>query len=137
VLQAFGWQNLRERDRDPRIVLYPSRAQLRLMACQSIVHGPNGLIWWGLRHAAPEAPVWDDLAAVTRELRTLDRELAGEHAELPVRIEYHDTGHSLDRGIEWIARWSKDGCSDCHQCRSESRSGHVDRAEITSVHRDI
>jgi hypothetical protein len=78
VLQAFAWENLRERDRNPRMVLYPTRAQLRFMACQSIVHGVNGLIWWGLRHTPPAAPIWDDLAAVTRELRTLDRELAGE-----------------------------------------------------------
>jgi len=25
VLQAFAWENLREKDRDPRMVLYPTR----------------------------------------------------------------------------------------------------------------
>lgn len=106
VLQAFAWENLREKNRDPRMVLYPTRAQLRFMAFQSIVHGANGLIWWGLHRTPTEAPVWDDLAAVTRELRTLDQELSGERVDLPVRIDYHDTGHSIDRGIEWIAKRS-------------------------------
>ncbi|MBI4891185.1 MAG: hypothetical protein HY821_11215 [Acidobacteria bacterium] len=109
VLQAFAWENLRDKGRDPAMVLYPTRDQLRFMACQSIVHGANGLLWWGLQFTPAAAPLWDDLAAVTRELRTLDRELVAPRAKLPLRIEYHDTGHSLDRGIEWIARRSASG----------------------------
>ncbi|MFN0167718.1 MAG: hypothetical protein ACKV22_14930 [Bryobacteraceae bacterium] len=109
VLQAFAWEKLREKDQDPKLVLYPTQAQLRFMACQSIVHGANGLLWWGLGYTPADAPFWSDLAAVTKDLRTLDRELAAAPTKLPLRLEYHDTGHSLDRGIEWIAKPSGSG----------------------------
>ena len=46
VLQGFAWEMLRDKDRDPAAVLYPTVAQLRFMAWQSVVHGVNGLIWW-------------------------------------------------------------------------------------------
>jgi hypothetical protein len=110
VLQAFAWESLREKDRDPRMVRYPTRAELRFMAFHSIVRGANGLIWWGLRYTPASAPLWDDLAALTRELRGLDAELAAPPLALPqARLEYHDTGHSLDRGLEWIAKPSRGG----------------------------
>jgi hypothetical protein len=104
VLQAFAWENLREKNRDPRMVLYPARQELRFMAFHSIVRGANGLIWWGLRFTPAGVPLWDDLAALTRELRGLDRELAAPALPVAARLEYHDTGHSLDRGIEWIVK---------------------------------
>jgi len=109
VLQAFAWENLREKDRDPKMVLYPTRAQMRFMAYQSIVHGASGILWWGLRYTPPEAPLWDDLSSIAREIRALSAELAVPPATLPLRLEYHDTGHSLDRGIEWCARPSRGG----------------------------
>jgi hypothetical protein len=42
-----------------------------------------------------------------RELRSLDADASG--AAGPGRLEYHDTGHSLDRGIEWVAKPSQGG----------------------------
>lgn len=100
VLQAFAWEMLRRepKDRDTKMVLYPNADQLLFMACQSIARGAQGLVWWGLQFTPVEVPLWDQLAAVTRLLRRLDLE---SPAKLPVEIEYHDTGHSLDRGIEW------------------------------------
>jgi hypothetical protein len=74
------------------------------MAFHSIVRGANGLIWWGLRFTPAGVPLWDDLAALTRELRGLDREHAAPALPVAARLEYHDTGHSLDRGIEWIVK---------------------------------
>jgi hypothetical protein len=109
ILQAFAWENLREKERDPKMVLYPTRAQLRFMALHSIVRGANGLIWWGLHTTPAAAPLWADLAAVTRELRALDAELAAPPLAVKPRLEYHDTGHSLDRGLEWIVKPSKNG----------------------------
>lgn len=105
VLQAFAWEMLRDiKDRDPKMVLYPTAGQLRFMACQSIVHGANGLVWWGLSYTPAEAPLWDNLASVTRLLATIREQLAAPRRAMPVQIEYRDTGHSLDRGIEWIAK---------------------------------
>jgi hypothetical protein len=109
VLQAFAWENLREKDRDPKMILYPTRAQLRFMQYQTIAHGANGLIYWGLTFTPAGHPFWDDLAAVTRELKSIAGALAARPVALPVKKEYHDTGHSLDRGIEWIAKPAADG----------------------------
>jgi hypothetical protein len=103
VLQGFAWEMLREKDRDPAMVLYPSVAQLRFMAWQSVVHGVNGLIWWGLNYT-PEGPLWDDLRTVTGELAHVRAALAAPPVKLPLKLTYHDTGHSLDRGVEWSAK---------------------------------
>lgn len=104
VLQAFAWENLRDKDRDPKMILFPTRAQLRFMQYQTIVHGANGIIYWGLSFTPAGHPFWDDLAAATRELKTVAESLAARPLPLAVQKAYHDTGHSLDRGIEWVAK---------------------------------
>lgn len=106
VLQGFAWEQLREKDKgqDPAMIVYPDASQLRFMAWQSIVHGVNGLIWWGLSYTPHAAPLWADLRAVAREIATVRDALSGRTRRLSLRLEYHDTGHSLDRGIEWIAK---------------------------------
>jgi hypothetical protein len=109
VLQAFAWEDLREKDGDPAMVLYPDRAQMKSMAYQAIVHGADGLLYWGLASNPPAAPVWNELRAVLGELAALKPELSAPPQKLPLGIEYHDTGHSLDRGIEWTARPSASG----------------------------
>jgi hypothetical protein len=104
VLQAFAWENLREKDRDPAMVLYPSRAALRFMAWQAIVHGANGILWWGLAYTPHESPLWSDLVAVVKEIRTHLAALSAAPRKLSMSLTYHDTGHSLDRGLEWMAK---------------------------------
>jgi hypothetical protein len=104
ALQGFAWEMLREKDRDPAMILYPTLSQLRFMAWQSIVHGVNGLIWWGLSHTPTDAPLWNDLKTVVRELAQVRDALAAPPVRLPLKLKYHDTGHSLDRGIEWLAK---------------------------------
>lgn len=104
VLQGFAWEMLREKDRDPAMVWFPTLAQSRFMAWQAIVHGVNGLIWWGLAYTPPEAPLWNDLKTVARELASVREALASPALKLPLKLTYHDTGHSLDRGIEWLAK---------------------------------
>lgn len=109
VLQAFAWENLREKDRDPRMVLYPTRAETRFMAWQSVVHGVNGILYWGLAHNPPDAPIWEDLRQLAAEFRLFQEELAAPAARLDLTLDYHDTGHSLDRGVEWIAKPGHEG----------------------------
>lgn len=106
VLQGFAWELLREKDRDPSMVLYPTAAQLRFMAWQSVVHGVNGIVWWGLSYTPYTAPLWGDLKTVVQELSQVRATLSTPRARLPITLNYHDTGHSLDRGIEWIAKRS-------------------------------
>jgi hypothetical protein len=109
VLQGFAWEMLRDKDRDPRHVLYPSLEETRFMAYQSIVHGVTGLIWWGLHKTPPESGLWEHIAATARELKHIALELAAAPQRIGWKIEYHDTGHSLDRGIEWIVKPSGAG----------------------------
>jgi hypothetical protein len=105
VLQAFAWEALRKQgDRDPNLIRYPTREELRFMAFQSVVHGATGLLFWGL-HTAPRASgFWGVLKGVVQELRDLESTLSSPNVKLDVKLEYHDTGHSLDRGIEWVAK---------------------------------
>lgn len=109
VLQGFAWEMLREKDRDPKMIRYPTLAETRFMALQAIVHGATGLLWWGLYRTPPECGLWESIAAVARELKELSQELAARPLRASVQIEYHDTGHSLDRGIEWVAKPSAKG----------------------------
>lgn len=104
VLQGFAWEQLREKDRNAKMILYPTLAETRFMAYQSIVHGSNGIVYWGLPYTPPEAPLWGHVKRVASELYQLRAELAARPAPLRLTRSYHDTGHSLDRGIEWIAK---------------------------------
>jgi hypothetical protein len=107
VLQAFAWEMLRKAgDRDARMILYPSAEELRFMACQSIIHGANGLVWWGLQSTPADSGLWPNLAGVARLIRGLEDLLVGPQFKAAVELDYHDTGHSLDRGLEWRA-WAK------------------------------
>jgi len=109
VLQAFAWENLREKDRDSKMILYPTRQQLRFMAWQAVVHGVNGLLWWGLSYTPPGAPLWNDLKSVTQELTQLKFCLSTRKSSFSPKLIYHDTGHSIDRGIECTTRADKEG----------------------------
>ena len=104
VLQGFAWEDLRGKDRDPAKVLYPTREQLRFMAWQSVIHGANGILWWGLAYLPPGASLWDDLKAVVGELSAVGAALAAPATRRRLRVMYRDTGHSLDRGVEWILK---------------------------------
>ena len=108
VLQAFAWEDLRDKDRDPAMVLYPDRAQIKSMAYQAIVHGANGLLSGDGQQSRPERPC-GTICAQSSRLAQLSAELAAPPLKPPLRIEYHDTGHSLDRGMEWTARPSGKG----------------------------
>jgi hypothetical protein len=109
VLQGFAWEMLREKDRDPKMIRYPTPAETRFMAYQAIVHGATGLLWWGLHRTPPESGLWNGIAATVGELKTIAAELAAPARKVALSVEYHDTGHSLDRGIEWIVKPSRTG----------------------------
>lgn len=108
VLQGFAWESI-QKEPDPKMMLYPTVAQARFMALQSVVHGANGILYWGL-HLGPEGnPAWQAARAVAAELKGLAGELAARPLERKLTLEYFDTGHSLDRGIAYTVRPSKDG----------------------------
>ena len=109
VLQAFAWENFRKQDRNPAMVLYPNRSQLRFMTYQAIAHGVNGVLYYGLSSTPADAGVWTDLKSVASELSQLKEELAAPTEQVRIWLQYHETGHSLDRGIESIMKPSRNG----------------------------
>lgn len=104
VLQAFAWEDLRDKQRDLSRVVYPTLDQLRFMAWQSVVHGVQGLLWWGLAYVPEGNRLWTDLQQVVRELASVRSALAAPSRRGGLKVRYFDTGHSLDRGIEWTVR---------------------------------
>jgi hypothetical protein len=108
VLQGFAWETIQKQP-DPKMILYPTLEQARFMAYQSIVHGANGILYWGLHLGPADNPAWEAARAVAAELKGLAAELAARPVDRKLMFEYFDTGHSLDRGIAYTVRPSKDG----------------------------
>jgi hypothetical protein len=79
------------------------------MAYQAIAHGANGILYWGL-HLGPENnPAWQAAKAVAEELRPIAAELAARPLPASLPLVYFETGHSLDRGIAYSLRPTRDG----------------------------
>ncbi|MBM3764891.1 MAG: hypothetical protein FJW32_05830 [Acidobacteria bacterium] len=108
VLQGFAWESI-QKQIDPKMLLYPTAAKARFMAYQSIVHGANGILYWGLHLGPPDNPAWQAAKSVAAELKTIAPELAARPLATKLTIDYIDTGHSLDRGIEYIVKPSGRG----------------------------
>lgn len=108
VLQGFAWESI-QKPPDPKMMLYPTVQQARFMAYQSIVHGANGILYWGL-HLGPENnPAWQAARAVAAELKQIAPELAARALPEKFALEYFETGHSLDRGVAYTLRPTRDG----------------------------
>lgn len=104
VLQGFAWETLQKQP-DPRMILYPTREQTRFMAYQAIAHGVNGIVYWGPHMGPPGNPAWQAVKETVRELKTIEAALAlPGQPQSGLEIEYFDTGHSLDKGLEYIVK---------------------------------
>ena len=105
VLQAFAWEMLRdEPERDPSKVLYPTFHESRFMAFQSIIKGANGILYWGSRHTPLDAPFRADWKRVIQEIKALAGPLAARRAPVGVQVDYYETGHSVDDGVQFLAK---------------------------------
>ncbi len=105
VLQGFSWEMLKpEAERDPSMILYPSYEESRFMAYNAIVHGANGIIYWGTNYTPQPSPFMDDLNKVTRELAEMQEVLAAPALDLNIIKEYHELMYSVDTGVEIMAK---------------------------------
>ncbi|MCC6153470.1 MAG: hypothetical protein IT367_06905 [Candidatus Hydrogenedentes bacterium] len=105
VLQGFAWEMLTdEKDRDPAKVLYPTFEQSRYMAWQSIVHGANGIVYWGSFYTPQPSDCWTGVTRTTREIADLGEVLAQRNSTPKIEFVYHELGRSVDKGVEWIAK---------------------------------
>ncbi len=108
VLQAFAWEDLiAEKDSvEKRVekVLYPSYAQSRFMAFQSLIRGANGIIYWGSHTMPQPSDAWTGIKRVTREVADVSAPLAQRNADVKIEIDYHEMGHSVDDGVQFLAK---------------------------------
>lgn len=145
VLQAFAWEMLvNESERREEKILYPSQAQSRFMAYSAIIHGANGLLWWGSHYTPQPSQAWNDLTTVTRELAQLKQVLASRTVPLELDIEYHEMGHSVDDGVQWIvkdlddARYLITGNADRYPCKATIAGlGDWKHCEVVNESREV
>jgi len=105
VLQGFAWEMLRKpADRDPKMILFPTRRQARFMAYDAIINGATGILYWGTAYTPQPSPFWNDLKVVVRELADFQTVLSAPSEHLTIQKEYREMGHSLDRGVEILAK---------------------------------
>ncbi len=105
VLQGFAWEMLRpEAERAMDKVLYPTYAQSRFMAFQSIIRGANGIVYWGTGYTPTDSPAWLDIKRVVREISDLAAPLATPTLDWPLEFQYHEMGHSIDDGVQAMAK---------------------------------
>jgi hypothetical protein len=105
VLQGFAWEMLKpENERDTSMILYPTYEQSRFMAYNAIVHGAKGVIYWGTNYTPQPSQFITDLYRVTGELAGMQEVLSAKDAENSISIEYHELGHSVDTGVEFITK---------------------------------
>jgi hypothetical protein len=105
VLQAFAWEMLLdEAERRPEKIRFPTYEESRFMAFQSLIHGANGIIYWGSYYTPQPSDCWDGINRVVREIADLSGPLTERRTNLPIGITYHEMGRSVDDGIQWLAK---------------------------------
>lgn len=105
VLQGFSWELLKpEEERDSTMILFPTYEESRFMAYNAIVHGANGIIYWGTNYTPQPSPFMNDLNRVTKELTEMLDVLASPTVNLNTKKRYHELRYSIDTGVEWIAK---------------------------------
>ena len=80
VLQGFGWAELDAAPGRPVAAKLPTFEQSRFMAYDAIVHGANGLLWWGTDRTEKPSAFWNDLRSLVSELSALEGVLASPRA---------------------------------------------------------
>lgn len=105
VLQGFAWEMLKkDNERNPKMVLYPTYNQSRFMAFNAIIHGANGINYWGMHYTPKPSPFMDDLNRVTKELGKIGKILASRSVDLLIEKSYHELRYSIDTGVEILAK---------------------------------
>jgi hypothetical protein len=109
VLQGFAWEMLKKPEaRDTAKILYPTLEQTRFMAYQSVVHGATGIVYWGTAYTPQDADFMANLYRVTAELAAMRPFLEAPTVWIPIQCTYHELGHSVDAGLEYIIKQSED-----------------------------
>ena len=105
VLQGFAWEMLKkENERNPKMILYPTREESRFMAYNAIIHGAVGINYWGMPYTPQPSEYIDNLYKVTRELAAVQSVLSAPNQDLVIDKKYHELGYSVDTGVEILIK---------------------------------
>jgi hypothetical protein len=104
VLQGFAWADLDDEAKVRSSIVYPSYAQTRYMAWQSVIHGCNGILYWGTYTLPENSECWSGIAKTVRELADLSAVLDADEAAVAIEKDYDELGYSIDAGIETSVR---------------------------------
>jgi len=104
VLQGFAWADLDPETKIRSSVVYPSYEKTRYMAWQSVIHGCNGIIYWGTHTLEQPGDCWNGITRTVRELADLRDVLVADEAPVGVEKEYDELGYSIDAGVESSTR---------------------------------
>ncbi len=100
VAQGFAWDDKQNPD-NPR---YPTYEEMRFMVYNAIIHGVNGILYWGTHSMPQPSEHWSNLKKVVRELGDLSAVLASPTIANNVSLEYEEMGFSIDSGIEILVK---------------------------------
>ncbi len=78
VLQGFGWADLSRRAGQETAAILPTPHESRFMAYQAIVHGANGILYWGTYLTRKPSRFRSELESLVSELAALQDVLASE-----------------------------------------------------------
>ncbi len=110
VLQGFSWEEAsRKKDANPELVLYPTYHESRFMAYNAILHGANGLMYWGLHSVPEEHPFLHDLRQVLNELQELIPVFLSQNEMQKPELVYHERGSTISAGIEMMCKQTDQG----------------------------
>jgi len=105
VLQGFAWELLKpEKERTMDMVKFPTYLENRFMAYNAIVHGANGIVYWGWKYTPQPSEFMKNLYKVTTELAEMQDVLAAHTINLGITKQYHELGFSVDTGVEILAK---------------------------------
>jgi len=104
VLQGFAWADLDPVTKIQSSVAYPTYEKTRYMAWQSVIHGCNGIIYWGTYTLEQPGDCWRGITRAVRELADLHDVLVADEAPATVEKDYDEMGYSIDLGVEVSVR---------------------------------
>lgn len=104
VEQGFAWDN----EQNPKNPLYPTYREMRFMAYNAIMHGVDGILYWGTHSMPQPSEQWSNLKKVARELADLSDVILSPNINNNVTMDYEEMGFSIDSGVEVMFKKYKD-----------------------------
>ena len=97
VLQGFGWKDLNDpyNPKDEDGGRRPDYGETRFMAYDAIVHGAQGIFYWGTHAIEKDSQLWRDILKVAKELRALEPGIVGEPPAAPPQCAWDDSYASI------------------------------------------